>query len=86
MPNHLGHTDSDLHNSLTALTDICSVSPGTPYTPFLTKIMSPATLLNLPGHVECLSILTGVQNLMALHCPGFSASQPKLDTQGEKRD
>lgn len=42
------------------------------------------TLLNFPDHVACLSTLTGMQNLIGLHCPSFSVSQPKLDTQGDK--
>lgn len=43
-------------------------------------------LLKVPDHTECLRILTGMQNRMGLHCSGFSASQLKLDIQGEARD
>lgn len=52
----------------------------------LDKVHASYTVLNFPDHEESLSITTGVQNLMGLHCPGFSASQLELDTQGEERD
>lgn len=46
----------------------------------------PYALFKVPDHIECLSILTDMQNWMGLHCSGFSASQLKLDIQGEARD